>query len=119
MQKPTRSFWNRAFVTAASFALITTLAWVLVAFLFVLRMWDPAIREVPPIRYYPVLAVCLLPWLSACACWVRARRGAASGGADRGGPGACYQAVFTVVAAAYLAVLSVGLLLLQATAGTK
>ncbi|MGH9535232.1 MAG: hypothetical protein ACRD2E_10260 [Terriglobales bacterium] len=119
MRKSTNDFAKGDPGTAVYFALMTTLALAVEAFLVVLFMRAPVIRGGPAITYYPALVICLLPWLSGCAYWARASRRAAPGDADRGAPRTYYQAVFTIVAAAYLAVLSVSLLLLQVSVSAR
>lgn len=105
-------FWNRAPVNTAFFALFTLVAWTTEAFLFILVKRAPAMRAAPAITYYPALLISLLPWLSGCVYWIRVRKRAKLGKADRDATRFCYAIVFNTVLAAYLALLSVGGLLL-------
>lgn len=88
------------------------------AFLFALRMWDRAVGSISPTAFYPALAMCLLPWLAGFAHWAGACRHASPSEAAALEPSS-NRAVFTSVVAAYLAVLSVGLLLLQISVRPK
>ena len=101
------------------FAAMTAVALVAEAFLLVLFRWDPAMRGGFPAACYLAMAICLLPWLAGSVYLARVGKRATLGDAQWSVAHAYRQAVFTIVVAAYLAVLSVGMVLLQASVSAK
>jgi hypothetical protein len=97
-------------VWTALFALATLFAWATTAFLFFIVKRAPLARGEP--LTIPMLAN-LLPWVSACVSWIKVRKSRRSALADGDTSSVCYSMIFSALAAAYVAVLSIELLLLD------
>ena len=95
----------------AFFALFTLAAWVTTAFLFILLKRAPLTRGAPVIAYFATLCS-LLPWLAGYVFWIKVRKRAKLGVADGGSTNFCYSIIFINLCTAYVALVSIGTVLL-------
>lgn len=95
----------------AFFALFTLAAWMTAAFLFILLKRAPLTRGAPAITYFATLCS-LLPWLAGYVFWIKVRKRAKLGVADRGSTNFCYSIIFINLCTAYAALVSIGTVLL-------
>ena len=93
------------------FALFTLAAWTTTAFLFILLRRAPLTRGAPVITYFATLCS-LLPWLAAYVFWIKVGKRAKLGVADRGSTDFCYSIIFADLCMAYVALVSIGTVLL-------
>jgi hypothetical protein len=96
---------------AVFLVLVTLSAWTTTASLFVILKRAPLTRGAPVTIYYPILCS-LLPWLAGCVFWIKVRKRAKLGVADKDATDLCYRIITFTVAAAYGAIVSLEPLLL-------
>lgn len=101
---------GRSPLNVLRFAPYTLLAWGATAFLYVL-IRAPLTRGAPLITYSALL-ISLLPWLSGLVFWAKLRKRTKLGTVDPAAAGFCSKVIFNALGSAYLAVLSVEILLL-------
>ena len=97
----------------AFFALFTLTAWTTTAFLFILLKRAPLTRGAPVITYFATLSS-LLPWLAGYVFWIKVRKRAKLGVADIGSTSFCYSIILINLCTAYVALVSIGTVLLWA-----
>jgi hypothetical protein len=95
----------------ALFALFTLAAWMTAAFLFILLKRAPLTRGAPVITYFAI-PCSLLPWLAGYVFWIKVRKRAKMGVADGDSANFCYSIIFINLCTAYVALVSVGTVLL-------
>ncbi len=95
----------------AFFALFTLAAWTTTAFLFILLKRAPLTRGAPVITYFATLCG-LLPWLAGYVFWIKVGKRAKLGVADEGSTNFCYSIIFINLCTAYVALVSIGTVLL-------
>jgi hypothetical protein len=110
--RPDYSYWSSAPLNTALFALATLAAWTITASLFVLLSRAPLTRGAPVTIYYAT-ACSLLPWFAGSVFWIKVRKRAKLGIADRDATGFCYGVIFTALGAAYAGMFSIESVLLS------
>ena len=96
---------------AALFAIPTLEAWTTTAFLFFLLKRFHLTLDAPLIAYSALLSS-LLPWLSGLAFWIRVRKRAKLGIADRDATSFSHRIILNIVGAGSGAMLLIEILLL-------
>lgn len=104
-------FGSSGALKSAFFALFTLAAWTTTAFLFILLKGAPSTRGAPVITYFATLCS-LLPWLAGYVFWIKVRKRAKLGVADVGSTNFCYSVIFVNLCTAYVALVSIGTVLL-------
>lgn len=107
----TSDLGSRGAPRRAFFALFTLAAWTTTAFLFVLLKRAPLTRGASAITYFATLCS-LLPWLAGYVFWIKVGKRAKLGVTDRGSTDFCYSIIFGNLCTAYVALVSIGTVLL-------
>ncbi len=110
------NFWSSASLSTAFFALATLLAWTTAAFLFILLKRAPLTHDAPVTTYYATLCT-LLPWLAGTLFWIKVRKRAKLGIADRDATSFCYNIIFILLCTAYVAMVSIQTVVLWVLTG--